>query len=322
MNAMTDRRPPRCADHRAQRKAGCQPCRRYDAWGKRDRRRRAAAGTWETYRPVDEACTHLRQLTDVHGWTCGQIAARAGLCIDDVQDIRGGRRTRGILAVTHDAIMGVPLGPPPSTRLVPAVGVHRMIRALCRHGWTYNHIAGQFGATGRTLDSVMHRDQVTVAMRAKIAAAYRALAVTPGPSATARARAAAPKPDFPRGWPGPMCWTPETIDDPAAEPDWGDAPTAFRRSACKAAACPILELRHVHARRWQYDAAAVEQALLGIRTARQLTTAERIEAVTRLVRRGEADDVIAARLRWGKGEAVTAFRVQHRIMPNLVGQAA
>jgi hypothetical protein len=322
MTAVIDRRPPRCQDHTARRKAGCKPCRAHDAWGKRNRARHRAAGELVGLCPVDDAAEHLRQLTDVHGWTLGQLAALTGYHSEILGDIRAGRRSRGILAETRAAILAVPAAPPPPVRprIVSSVGTRRRIRALMRIGWTYNHIAERYGCRRDTIDDLTSRNQVTATTHDRIAAVYRQLAVAPGPSAITRARAATPKPGHSRGWPGPMCWTPETIDDPAAVPDWGDAPAGFDRAACKAAACPLLELRRD--RRRQYDAAAVEQALLGIRTARQLSTAERRDVVARLFRRGDPDDVIAARLRWSTGEAVTAFRNLHGITTAAYRRAA
>jgi hypothetical protein len=314
MTAVLDREPSRCPDHRTRQQAGCKPCQLHNSWDKRARRRRHAGNAPVGLVPATDAANHLLRLTDEYGWSFRQLGARTGYSHEVLSDIRRGRRAHSVQAATWDTIRSVPLGPPPSPRYVPSLGVHRRIRAMLRHGYTLDHMAAAYGTVKSMFSGLLNRDQVTPATHERVAALYRQLAVTPGPSAYGRARAATPKPGYPRGWPGPMCWTPDTIDDPAAGPDWGDAPAAFRPSRCRAAACPILQLRD---RRRRLDHAAVEQCLLGIRTAGQMSTAERIAVVTRLAGQGLDDVAIAARTRWtsqsvdNPGQAVTQFRANH-----------
>ncbi|WP_295694431.1 hypothetical protein, partial [Lapillicoccus sp.] len=63
------------------------------------------------------------------------------------------------------------------------------------------------------------RDRISARAWRQVRQVYDRLSMTPGPSPTARARAAA------RGYAPPLAWDDDTIDDPRALPDLGDHPT-------------------------------------------------------------------------------------------------
>lgn len=79
----------------------------------------------------------------------------------------------------------------------------------------------------------------------------------------------------------------------------------------------IVKKEPTYPRRRDSDPLAVEHALAGLLTARQLTTAERIEAVRYMAARGHTDRQIAERLRWSSLNAVTQFRHSWAIPPGV-----
>jgi hypothetical protein len=98
-------------------------------------------------------------------------------------------------------------------RTVDAAGTQRRIRALYRLGWTSTHIATAAGwGTAEAVSETLKRSRVMLATAARVTSAYAALGSTPGPSARTRIRAER------AGWPPPIHWDDDTIDDSAATP--------------------------------------------------------------------------------------------------------
>jgi hypothetical protein len=103
-------------------------------------------------------------------------------------------------------------------RLIDNTGYRRRLQALQALGWTLQAIADRMGepstshicyAANRSRKVTRKRDQ---AMRA----VYEELSMTLGPSDRARAHAER------QGWPPPLAWDDDTIDDPAAIPSTGN----------------------------------------------------------------------------------------------------
>lgn len=152
--------------------------------------------------------------------------------------------------------------------MVNAIGTQRRLRALAAVGWTFDGLAERLNMLPSNLRSLA-RD--TAPLRhprtaAKVAALYRELAGTPGPSLIARKRAAA------KGWPTPIAW--DNIDDPAEQPDTGPAPADTRP-----------------------DEVAVQRALAGQARYRRLHPADRVEAYRQLIAAGHGPGAISNRLR-------------------------
>lgn len=150
--------------------------------------------------------------------------------------------------------------------LVDSTGTQRRLRALAAVGWRYADIADEVGASRTRIGHLavglfptVHRDTA-----AAIADVYDRLSMTAGPSDRSRAVAAG------RGWPPPLAWDDETIDDPAARPDRGHRELAA------------------------FDEVAVARAMHGDRV--HLRPIERAEAVRRLTDAGWSARAIAARL--------------------------
>jgi transcriptional regulator with XRE-family HTH domain len=98
--------------------------------------------------------------------------------------------------------------------LTDATGARRRLRALAALGWPASHLARQLGMNPVAVRTLMRgdRQRVTVATARKVAALYDRLWNTPGPSEATRARASR------AGWPVPLAWDDESIDDPDARP--------------------------------------------------------------------------------------------------------
>jgi hypothetical protein len=102
---------------------------------------------------------------------------------------------------------------PPAT--VPVVGSMRRVRALMRIGYAPTDLAQRIGRHPKTMSEVSLGSnlRVQVETHRRIVRIYDELSMTPGPSLRAVAWAAR------RGYPPPLCWSDETIDDPSAVPE-------------------------------------------------------------------------------------------------------
>ncbi|WP_051913237.1 hypothetical protein [Kutzneria albida] len=93
-------------------------------------------------------------------------------------------------------------------------------------GHSIQHIALLLGHShGRSLHKVFGRSTVSIKTAQSIAALYDQLSMTCGPHARTRELAEQ------AGWPPPLAWDDDTIDNPSAQPDLGA--TASRRGMPK-----------------------------------------------------------------------------------------
>jgi hypothetical protein len=102
---------------------------------------------------------------------------------------------------------------PPAT--VPVVGSMRRVQALMRIGYAPIDLAQRIGRHPKTVSEISRGcdPRVQVETHRRIARIYNELSMTSGPSLRARSWAAR------RGYPPPLCWSDETIDDPSAVPE-------------------------------------------------------------------------------------------------------
>lgn len=117
--------------------------------------------------------------------------------------------TRYMTLARLDAMHGRP-------RLVPALGSQRRLRALAAIGYPARMLDDLNGGPSGWTSQIMLRKWVRATTRDQVTALYDRLGMTPGPSRLSAMRAAA------KGWPPPLAWDDETIDDPAATP-WTDS---------------------------------------------------------------------------------------------------
>lgn len=132
---------------------------------------------------------------------CGRPAQVRGYC----RGHYNGHRTKRVRC-------GVWQGP------ITAVGTRRRLQALVAIGYTQHDLCR---ISGLSPSSVSHliRGNVRRTSPAKaelVAKLYDRLSMTPGGNRDAAARAKH------LGWPPPLAWDDDSIDDPAAEPDFGE----------------------------------------------------------------------------------------------------
>ena len=104
--------------------------------------------------------------------------------------------------------------------MVDATGTKRRLRALARIGWSFVHVAAELGVSRAAVQQYLANGQVYQTTAARIADLYDRWWDQPGPSVRAACRAER------RGWPPPLAWDDDEIDDPAATP--APPPTVIR----------------------------------------------------------------------------------------------
>jgi hypothetical protein len=140
---------------------------------------------------------------------------------------------------------------------IDPTGTRRRIRALIRMGWRYTDMDRWLGNRAPSTHNINRSDTMHVHTdtAAAVKRMYDALSMQLGPSERNRAVAAR------RGWPSPLAWDDDTIDDPKARP-----------AGVRGSGRP-----HRH----EVDEVAVLRAIRGDRSI-ALTTAERAEVSRRL----------------------------------------
>lgn len=159
------------------------------------------------------------------GWTRLGIASASHVSDRAIRYILAGQPK----VQRHNALRLLAIQPHHSP-CVPAVGTIRRIRALCRAGYPISWTAQQAGCSNRHIYEILNGTTPLAdrGLADRFADIYRRHETRPGPSSPARIAAAS------KEWPGPEAWDPDTIDDPAAEPDLGDRePTFLERAALR-----------------------------------------------------------------------------------------
>lgn len=121
--------------------------------------------------------------------------------------------------------------------LVPTAGTGRRLRALQAIGWTQTDLAARLGVTHQRVSRLTNEsyDAVHRTVAARVAGVYDDLSMTVPQDVPPGERPAGYQPVYDKqrrrvralGWPPPLAWDDDTIDDPAAEASWVD-PTAPR----------------------------------------------------------------------------------------------
>lgn len=157
---------------------------------------------------------HVDKL-QAEGWNYARIAAAAGVTGELLHQRLATihkRRARTILGVDRAAMFAAA----PDDSQVPAIGAQRRIQALMALGWPARDIlpatcmAGQVIRPGRRTVSAL-------TWRA-VSDSYDRLSMSRGTGKLALNRARR------EGWPPPLCWDDDDIDDPNAQPFGGRKP--------------------------------------------------------------------------------------------------
>ncbi|MFJ6316024.1 hypothetical protein ACIQJW_08085 [Streptomyces californicus] len=188
----------------------CEPCRTTRNRVKKQQRLNRHRGI----PPLVDAAPAAKRLHELHeksGWD--DIARAAGTSGAHLRQIAFGRLPQ-ISPKTQAKIMAIR---PATTggQYIDSTGTVRRVRALIALGYTLIEIAEAATvavARVQTLAAGYPSLRRTVANR--IANAYRELSETPGTNTRAKNRAIANR------WAPPAAWDDDTIDDPAAIPDW------------------------------------------------------------------------------------------------------
>jgi hypothetical protein len=187
------------------------------------------AGTWQPFVDAEPVRVHIRTLRDC-GMGLRAIAAAAGVDRKRLQAVTVGRPERGTgpqekvrpdLAAAVLAVEPTLENLAPSTLINPA-GTRRRLQALVAMGWPQQHLAVRLGMTPNNYGAMVRAEHVLVRRALAVRDLYEQLwradplehGATQAGVTRARRHAAA------NGWAPVGAWDDDTIDDPAAYPDW------------------------------------------------------------------------------------------------------
>ncbi|MCU1592449.1 MAG: hypothetical protein JWP11_3705 [Frankiales bacterium] len=194
----------------------CTPCNAEHTRAVAARRRRKAMGIRTPndrmpYGPTHRTVLRLREI----GYTDPQIGRLAGLPDSRISYLRrptGKYVLRETAERIEHALQLVERIPPRdllAARYVDATGAQRRIRALMRQGWSLHELGRRLGHTGGYLSPLLYGGRrITPRLHATVTAVYDELWDQVGPSTSTAKRAAS------RGWPPPLWWDDDLIDDP------------------------------------------------------------------------------------------------------------
>ncbi|MDX3527105.1 hypothetical protein P1P75_11790 [Streptomyces sp. ID05-39B] len=214
----------------------CQEARDYD----NNRRRAIAYGRWQPFVDAEPVRQHVRSLGEFGiGWM--RAARLAGVSTGGVSKLLYGDRPRGlgpsrrVRPETALKLLGVePTLDNLGDRLpVDGTGTRRRLQALVYAGWTQSELARRMDMNranfARTIVSCLVEVRTLKTTRTVYDTLWR---VDPMSAGVPQHRAdAARRIAVSRGWAPVGAWDDDTIDDPAAFPDWtGHCGTAKGRS--------------------------------------------------------------------------------------------
>lgn len=188
----------------------CEPCRTTRNRVKKQQRLNRHRGI----PPLVDAAPAAKRLHELHetsGWD--DIARAAGTSGAHLRQIAFGRLQQ-ISPKTQAKIMAIR---PAATggQYIDSTGTVRRVRALIALGYTLIDIAETANvAVARVQPLAAGYPSLRRTVAERITNAYRELSETPGTNTRAKNRAIANR------WAPPAAWDDDTIDDPAAIPDW------------------------------------------------------------------------------------------------------
>ncbi|QLF84869.1 helix-turn-helix DNA binding domain protein [Gordonia phage BBQValindra] len=192
----------------------------------RVRTRQKAYGRWESQhidaQPVRD---HIQKLRDA-GISNKRLRELTGISTNTIQVLMTGRPERGtgptkkVLRRTADRILVIPVPEAAfqvaaAGRYVPAVGTTRRLQALVANGYSQRELCRRLNWAWDTnaTDLFLGRAPHVTAGRARgVAALFTELQLVPGTDGRARNRGKA------NGWPLPLEWDEDRIDDPDHTP--------------------------------------------------------------------------------------------------------
>ncbi|WP_424891849.1 hypothetical protein [Streptomyces sp. XH2] len=219
-------------------------------------------GQWQPYVDAEPVRQHIRNLQEC-GLGLRNIAAAAGVDRKRLQAVLNGRPDRGTppQVQVRPALAAAVLAVEPTldnfgaATLINAVGTTRRLQALVAAGWPQHRLAVRLRMTDTSFGATIHRDRVIARTARAVLCLYgelwrtdpRQLGVDNQAYSRARNHAAA------RRWAPVSAWDDDTIDDPAAFPEWtgmcGKPEGAHIHQRIGVPVCqPCLEARRGHYR--------------------------------------------------------------------------
>jgi hypothetical protein len=202
----------------------CPDCTRTATTWSAAKRRQQAYGRWQPLSDASRARAHLLALQGA-GLTRQQITDKTGVHAAVLRNLAAGT-TRRIRPANAAALLALP-APAQSiaSRIrVDGTATRRRLQALAVAGWPLPQIARRANVDGHNLHRVVHgrRTKVAAHTAAAIHAVYGQLwdqdpadhGVPERHVSTVQRLAAR------NLWAPPLAWDDDTINDPAAEPDW------------------------------------------------------------------------------------------------------
>ncbi|MDX3835646.1 hypothetical protein [Streptomyces europaeiscabiei] len=194
-----------------------------------NRAKALTAGTWKPYVDAEPVRIHIRNL-QACDMGLRAIAAAANIDRKRLQSILGGRPERGtgpqetVRPALAAAVLAVEptLGNlAPNTPISP-LGTRRRVHALVAVGWPQHYLACHLGMTPGNFSQMLGREHVLARRALTVRAMYDALwRQDPAEhGATAAGITRARRHAAERRWAPVGAWDDDTIDDPAAYPDW------------------------------------------------------------------------------------------------------
>lgn len=205
----------------------CRACRDANTAAAAERNRAKLYGRWDALVDATPAREHLQSLmaqgmgpkriVEVSGIGHGSISAILyGKPMRDPKQARPPRKR--ISRDLHERIMAVRLDLAPSVR-VDSIGTVRRLRALVAIGWSQSKLARRLGMHPANFGAMLRARQVHQRTAQAVKALYEELWDQPPPTGTGYERAAAARAKAyaaEHGWPPPMAWDDDRIDDRTA----------------------------------------------------------------------------------------------------------
>lgn len=255
-------RPPACTLHPSRYQAGCDTCRARRTHYNKHRLAGIANGTRRPPISIATVKGHLRGLMNA-GMREADIVRASGYSPGFVGKILRTRTQKTVTCGVADIFLAIEFAPGQAW-LIDGTGTQRRLQALAAAGWSIGGLSTRLGYHRTRLEQLVRKSAVTPETAARVKDLYRELSGQAGTSAHARNRAAA------KQWPPPAAWDDDTIEDPAAKPNYG------RKSA------KVL------------DEEFIELALTGDRTVAQLLSGpERRAAIHRARQRNMPETAVS-----------------------------
>lgn len=236
----------------------CEPCRQADREYARRRYRLKAYGRWQPFTDATPVREHVRQLMAC-GIGAARVAALAQVPRSSVGHLlygdpaRGEAPSRRIRTATAKRLLAVRFSEAylaPGTA-IEAAGTRRRLQALMATGWSGRSLAKQLAMEPGHLHRILGgRPAVTAATARRVRELYDRMWDQPPPEATRGERISAVKTRAHaarRGWPPPLAWDDDTIDDPDARPQPWQRPTRRRSDDLVADAAELGGLGYTRA---------------------------------------------------------------------------